>query len=93
MLGVALGGVEPQLQALSQLCGSSYAALLPVRLQRQAVAQGVALHHAAHIDTVSSASRAAWEPLLSAGATIAQYKPTMYHCKLIIVDGLLTSVG
>jgi len=48
-----------------------------------------------HIDSdaVRHASRATWGPLLKAGATIAEYKPTMYHCKLMIVDGLLTSVG
>lgn len=44
-------------------------------------------------DTVRNASRATWGPLLLAGATIAEYTPTMYHCKLMIVDGLLTSVG
>ncbi len=49
----------------------------------------------AHIDseTVRSASRATWGQLLLAGATIAEYEPTMYHCKVMIVDGLLTSVG
>ena len=49
----------------------------------------------AHIDsaTVRRASRATWGPLLLAGATIAEYEPTMYHCKVMIVDGLLTSVG
>ena len=48
-----------------------------------------------HIDseTVRSASRATWGPLLAAGATIAEYQPTMYHCKVMIVDGLLVSVG
>lgn len=48
-----------------------------------------------HIDseTVRRASRSTWGPLLKAGATIAEYGPTMYHCKLMIVDGLLTSVG
>jgi len=48
-----------------------------------------------HIDSdaVRGASRATWGPLLRAGATIAEYEPTMYHCKLMIVDGLLTSVG
>ena len=48
-----------------------------------------------HIDSeaVRSASRAQWGPLLSAGATIAEYGPTMYHCKVMIVDGLLVSVG
>ena len=39
------------------------------------------------------ASWATWGPLLSAGAIIAEYGPTMYHCKMMIVDGLLTSVG
>jgi cardiolipin synthase len=48
-----------------------------------------------HIDaeTVRLASRAQWGPLLEAGAVIAEYKPTMYHCKVMIVDDLLVSVG
>ena len=48
-----------------------------------------------HIDSeaVRSASRASWGPLLLAGAVIAEYQPTMFHCKVMIVDGLLTSVG
>ncbi len=48
-----------------------------------------------HIDSdaVRGASRADWGPLLSAGAVIAEYGPTMYHCKVMIIDGLLTSVG
>ena len=44
-------------------------------------------------DAVRSASRANWEELLQAGAVIAEYQPTMFHCKVLIVDGLLTSVG
>ena len=48
-----------------------------------------------HIDseTVRSASRARWSSLLAAGALIAEYQPTMFHCKVMIVDGLLVSVG
>ena len=48
-----------------------------------------------HIDseTVRSASRATWGPLLAAGAVIKEYQPTMYHCKVMTVDGLLVSVG
>jgi len=48
-----------------------------------------------HIDSdaVRGASRASWGPLLQAGAVIAEYAPTMYHCKVMIVDGLLVSVG
>jgi cardiolipin synthase len=34
-----------------------------------------------------------WGELLQAGAEISEYQPTMYHCKVMIVDGLLVSVG
>ena len=44
-------------------------------------------------DTVRSASRGSWGPLLAAGAEIYEYQPTMYHCKVMIVDKLLVSVG
>ena len=44
-------------------------------------------------ETVKAASRATWGPLLKAGAEIYEYKPTMYHCKVMIVDQLLVSVG
>ena len=44
-------------------------------------------------DTVRAASRGTWGPLLKAGAKIYQYGPTMYHCKVMIVDKLLVSVG
>jgi len=40
-----------------------------------------------------SASKARWGVLLTAGAEIYEYQPTMYHCKVMIVDDLLTSVG
>jgi cardiolipin synthase len=48
-----------------------------------------------HIDTelVRSASRARWGDLLAAGVTIAEYQPTMFHVKSLIVDSLLVSVG
>jgi cardiolipin synthase len=47
------------------------------------------------IDTeiVRKASRASWGPLLATGAQIYEYQPTMFHCKTLIVDGLLVSVG
>jgi cardiolipin synthase len=48
-----------------------------------------------HIDSavVRRASRARWGPLLEAGATIAEYRPTMFHCKVLVIDELLVSVG
>ncbi len=44
-------------------------------------------------ETVRSASKALWGELLKAGAEIYEYLPTMYHCKVMVIDSLLTSVG
>ena len=44
-------------------------------------------------ETVRKASRASWGPLLEAGVQIAEYQPTMYHVKGLVVDGFFTSVG
>ena len=48
-----------------------------------------------HVDseTVRRASRARWGDLLEAGVEIHEYLPTMYHCKIMIVDGFWTTVG
>ena len=42
---------------------------------------------------VRRASRAMWGPLLRAGGEIYEYQPTMFHCKVLVVDGVWTSVG
>ena len=44
-------------------------------------------------DTVGNASKATWGELLDAGAKIYEYQPTMYHCKVMVVDGRMSSVG
>jgi len=44
-------------------------------------------------DLVRAASRARWGPLLAAGVEIAEYQPTMYHVKALVVDALMVSVG
>ena len=48
-----------------------------------------------HMDaeTVRKASRAQWGDLLQSGIEISEYQPTMYHCKVLVVDGLWISVG
>ncbi|MEO6968874.1 MAG: phospholipase D-like domain-containing protein [Rhodanobacteraceae bacterium] len=48
-----------------------------------------------HIDTqtVRQASRTCWEELLKAGIEIHEFEPTMNHCKIMLIDGLLASVG
>jgi cardiolipin synthase len=44
-------------------------------------------------EVVRKASRANWGELLEAGAEIHEYQPTMFHCKTLIVDRQLVSVG
>jgi cardiolipin synthase len=44
-------------------------------------------------ETVRSASKARWGDLLAAGAEIYEYQPTMYHCKVMIVDEYMVSTG
>jgi cardiolipin synthase len=42
---------------------------------------------------VRKASRDTWGPLLEAGVRIFEFQPTMYHCKVLIVDETWVSVG
>lgn len=80
----------------------SAAYFVPDELTRQllsdALQRGVRLRIVTpgeHIDTdtVKAASRGTWGPLLEAGAEIYIYTPTMYHCKVMIVDRRIVSVG
>jgi cardiolipin synthase A/B len=64
----------------------------------EAVKRGVKVRiitpgHHMDAETVRRASRGLWGDLLQAGVEIYEYQPTMYHCKVMIVDGLMTSVG
>ena len=43
--------------------------------------------------TVRRASRSRWGDMLKAGVEIYEYQPTMYHCKVMIVDDLFVTVG
>jgi cardiolipin synthase len=42
---------------------------------------------------VGHASRARWGPLLEADVAIYEFQPTMFHCKVMIVDEVWVSVG
>jgi cardiolipin synthase len=42
---------------------------------------------------VRHASRSKWGEILRAGAQIYEFQPTMFHCKILIVDGMWTSMG
>lgn len=71
---------------------------LTLKLLMDALGRGVRLRiitPGEHTDTetVKAASRGTWGQLLQAGAEIYEYRHTMYHCKVLIVDDLLVSVG
>ncbi len=42
---------------------------------------------------VRRASRSRWGAMLEAGVRIYEFQPTNFHCKLMVVDGLWSSVG
>jgi cardiolipin synthase len=42
---------------------------------------------------VRLASRDGWGRILRAGAELYEYQPTMFHCKVLVVDGQFVSVG
>jgi cardiolipin synthase len=44
-------------------------------------------------DAARMASKAGWGPLLLAGVEMYEYEPTMFHDKMLIVDGQMVSVG
>ena len=48
-----------------------------------------------HLDseTVRIASKREWGGLLEKGVEIHEYDPTMFHCKMLILDGEIVSVG
>jgi len=44
-------------------------------------------------EIVQGASRSRWPELLDAGVLIYEYQPSLYHCKVLIVDDVWVSVG
>jgi cardiolipin synthase A/B len=71
---------------------------LAVRTMVAALRRGVKIQiitPGGHIDTetVRAASKARWGALLAAGAEMYEYQPTMYHCKVMIVDEFMVSTG
>jgi cardiolipin synthase len=68
------------------------------RALRQALARGVKVRiivpgSNTDVEVARRASRADWGELLRAGAQIHEYQPAMFHCKTMLVDGKLASVG
>jgi cardiolipin synthase len=44
-------------------------------------------------EIVQGASRSRWSELLDAGVLIYEFQPSLYHCKVLIVDDVWVSVG
>lgn len=71
---------------------------MTIRILVEAARRGVKVRvivPSGHIDseTVRKASRASWGPMLQAGIEIAEFQPTMFHVKGLVVDGVFSSVG
>lgn len=70
---------------------------LAIEMLLEAIARGVRVRVIvpAHNDSRfgRAASRSRWGRLLEAGAEFYLYQPAMYHCKTMIVDGQLVTIG
>ena len=65
-----------------------------VSAARRGVAiEAIVPNHHTDIPLARRASRARWGPLLEAGIAIYEYQPTMYHCKVMVIDHCWTTVG
>lgn len=66
---------------------------LVAALKRGVDVQIIALGERIGAERLRRSSRAVRGDLPAAGAEIHEYQPTMQHCKVMIVDGLMISVG
>jgi cardiolipin synthase len=102
------GGDSMQLMYLLSITAAqrridlSAAYFVPDELTRRALSQALARGVKVRIivpgantdvEVARRASRAAWGELLQAGAQIHEYQPAMFHCKMMLVDSQLASVG
>ena len=108
MSSVAGGSESMRLMYLAAITAAEHsidmeaAYFVPDDLMRQellkARARGVHIRilvPGSHIDseTIRVASRRSWGPLLDAGMQIFEYQPTMLHCKMLIFDHYMVSIG
>jgi cardiolipin synthase A/B len=70
---------------------------LAIEMLLEAIARGVKIRVIVPARNDSrfgrAASRSRWGRLLAAGAEFHLYQPAMYHCKSMIVDGVLVTIG
>lgn len=66
---------------------------LTAAAKRGVAIQIIVPNHHTDMPLARRASRARWGPLLEAGVAIFEYQPTMYHCKVMVVDHCWTTVG
>jgi cardiolipin synthase A/B len=68
-------------------------AALVAAAERGVAVEIIVPNHHTDMPLARRASRARWGPLLEAGIAIFEYQPTMFHCKVMVVDDRWTSVG
>lgn len=64
-----------------------------VKAMRRGVPVEIIVSAKSNIMLVEEASRRRWRRLIEAGATLYEYRPALYHCKIFVVDGVWTIVG
>jgi cardiolipin synthase A/B len=64
-----------------------------VTARKRGVVIEIVLPSKSDTKVTEKASRARWGDLLREGVAIYEYQPTMYHCKVMIVDDVWVSVG
>jgi cardiolipin synthase len=93
LLSIAAAAKSIQLCAAYFVPGEVEIATLVAAMKRGVKLQIIVPGPVIDNKVVRRASRAAWGELLRAGAEIHEYQPTMFHVKVMVVDGLWTSVG
>jgi cardiolipin synthase len=93
MLSIAAAAKTIRLSAAYFVPDELAISTIEAALARGVKVQMILLGPVNDAEVVRTASRASWGRLLQAGAEIYEYQPTLFHCKVMVVDEVWTSVG
>jgi cardiolipin synthase len=95
MYGLFVGGARKSLRIASAYFIPEDAAVneLVLAAQRGVQVELIVPGEITDSQTTRHASHGKWGELLAAGVSIFEFQPSMYHCKIMIVDDLWVSVG
>jgi cardiolipin synthase A/B len=93
LMSIAAAARSIHLSAAYFVPDDSEVRMLVAAAKRGVRVQLVVPGHETDSPIVRRASRSTWGKLLQAGVEIYEYQPTFFHCKVMVVDGLWTSLG